>query len=196
MPVVDLIIRAVNIDPALPYSQRRLRYRGGEVVDIRVDTGQNVLDGYGLIPLLSRRWRIVRVTDALDGDTGTLMSMGTVTPQQQGLGVTPRRRQWMIRLNDIPNSVKNQLIPRKYPDVDHAFFTSRPALRTALLNKFPGLATLPQNQRRSTLWDVSVTRSQIASFFLNKSSEGEDLSGFPTEPTIPDHQIDVGDNLL
>jgi hypothetical protein len=195
MPIVDLIVRAVNPPAILPYSQRRLRYRAGEVVGVRIDTGQPILDGYGLVPLLSRRWRIIRVTDALIGDVGTLLGQGTVTPEQIGLGIQPQRRVWMVRINDVPNTIKNQIIPRKYPDINHTFFTSRPVLRAALLNKYPALATVPQNQRRSTLYDVSATRAQIAPFFFQKPAEGEDLDGNPTEPVIASQQIDVGDNL-
>lgn len=204
MPILDLLIRATNDPPGVPYAnnldptggQRRIRYQGGEIVDVRIDAQwQSPLVGYGVVPLLSRKWRIIRVTDALEGDEDLVRAQDALRVEDVGKGFLPRIRLYRLQLNDLPSNVKNNLIPRKYPDVDHQFFLNHPGIRARLLEKYPGLSTLKANERRSTPWDLSVTRAQIIGFLKKKVDEPRDLSGFPIDDQETDQQIDIGDDI-
>lgn len=197
MPTVDLIVKAVGDDPlSVPYEIRRVRVQAGEIVGIRKAAAlANALAGYGIVPLVSRAFRIVRVTDLAEGEAEMLLGADAALPGDEENNIAPRRRLWRVRLNEVPDSVRQSLIPRRLPDIDHQFFLDHPTARQRLLEKSPGLAELPPERRRPTPWDVAVNRSQIAPLFLQKAVEERDADQTPLEgPEVP-QDIDTEDGI-
>lgn len=181
MPTFDLFVKAVSANTA-PYSVRRRRVEGGEVSHYVVDTQRY---WPGTVPLITRNWRWVRVTDAPAGLGEMLVGPDTLDVDDVGRGFEARRKIWRVRLKTL------DLFPRKMPNINAA--TWSPEEVAALLAFRPALANTPAPARRPNRWDIRVPYS--ADLFRQKNPEGRDLDGLPVEEGVPleDEGIDTGE---
>ena len=182
MPTVDFILMATNHSPSHPYALRRQRHAGGECVDYMLATAASA---YGVMPLVRRIFRIIRVTNATLADAQMVCGQEALTMEDIANNVTPRRRIWRLPLGNYP-----VMATRKAPDVDDPTFAT---IRDALLAQFPQLAAVPAGDRRQTIYDVQITRAQFIGALVQRPSEPRNLSGQPTEAVEPDYAIDVDD---
>jgi len=182
MATFDVFVYAYDYPAA--YKIRRERPVAGEIVSWRTpDTAEK----YGVITLLTSRFRIIRVTDVDEAqlyewaDKDALLDSDPVKGSDNYF--PPRSRKYRAKIKNIP-----PLANRKYPDVTAPVFANHPVLVARMIEKFPELSDIKNNQKRDTIFDYQISGAVFASFFELKAEEPRDILSFKPKDDLVESQ--------